>query len=99
LHIVAATGVFTVAWTAGFLTPGAPAGLGVREAILVLGFTPLYGEAAAIGMAGALRIVSVIGDGLSFGIGLLIPHVTGRSTALASMDAPADAEPELAEQY
>jgi hypothetical protein len=32
------TGLFAVAWISGFIVPGAPAGLGIREAILVTGF-------------------------------------------------------------
>jgi uncharacterized membrane protein YbhN (UPF0104 family) len=33
------TGVFALAWVVGFLTPGAPAGIGVREVVLTLGLT------------------------------------------------------------
>lgn len=68
-HLLAAVGVFAMAWTAGFLTPGSPAGVGIREAILVVGFTPLYGETTAIGLAAILRLVSTVGDGIVFSIG------------------------------
>ena len=33
------TGLFSLAWVVGFVTPGAPAGLGIRDAILVTGLT------------------------------------------------------------
>jgi hypothetical protein len=29
-------GSYVIAWLAGFVTPGAPAGIGVREAVLVI---------------------------------------------------------------
>ncbi|MBW2738846.1 MAG: flippase-like domain-containing protein [Deltaproteobacteria bacterium] len=35
-HVCLLTGAFAVAWVAGFITPGAPAGLGVRETIMAL---------------------------------------------------------------
>lgn len=66
------TGMFALAWIAGFITPGAPAGLGVREAVLVVTLTPLYGEPAAVGLSTALRAVSTVGDGLTFLGGLLL---------------------------
>ena len=37
------TGIFATAWVAGFVTPGAPAGVGVREAALTVGLTPICG--------------------------------------------------------
>ncbi len=64
------TGIFAVAWIIGFITPGAPAGLGVRELVLVAALTPVYGRETAIGIAAMLRIVTVIGDGCAFLLGL-----------------------------
>jgi hypothetical protein len=74
---------FAVSWVAGFVTPGAPGGLGVREALLVGGTTPLYGPGTALSTALALRVVSVLGDGLAFLAGLAFrapasPAGTGR---------------------
>jgi hypothetical protein len=57
---------FALAWVAGFVAPGAPAGLGVREALLVAGTAPLYGPGIALSAALALRLVTVLGDGLAF---------------------------------
>ena len=64
--ILLMAGVFAVAWIAGFITPGAPAGIGVREVVLVAALTPIYGKEIAIGIATVLRIVTVLGDGLAF---------------------------------
>jgi len=57
---------FALAWVAGFVTPGAPAGLGVREALLVAGTAPIYGPGTALSAALALRLVTVAGDGIAF---------------------------------
>jgi len=57
---------FAFSWVAGFITPGAPAGLGIREALLVGGTAPLYGPGTALSTALAFRLVTVLGDGLAF---------------------------------
>ena len=46
--------LYSVAWIVGALTPGAPGGIGVREAILIEGLTPLWGAGEAV--AGALAL-------------------------------------------
>lgn len=50
------------AWIAGFLTPGASAGIGVREAVLVATLSPMLGAAEATLMAIAFRAVTLLGD-------------------------------------
>jgi glycosyltransferase 2 family protein len=71
-NILLSTAVFSVAWIAGFLTPGAPAGLGIREAIMIAALGPIYGAGNAIGITTALRLVTIAGDCLAFGSGLII---------------------------
>ncbi len=66
------TGVFSLAWIAGFITPGAPAGLGVREAILVSTIDPIYGVEIALSLTVSLRIISTLGDGIGFIAGLIL---------------------------
>ncbi len=58
---------YLVAWIVGFLTPGAPGGLGVREAV----FIALAGVSGPLPVEGALlgRLVSTLGD-------LLFPAMT-----------------------
>ncbi|MCP4697008.1 MAG: hypothetical protein GY862_09180 [Gammaproteobacteria bacterium] len=58
--------VFSIAWLAGFITPGASAGIGIRETVLVLFLTPLVGEAASLAIAFISRIVTVGGDAFFF---------------------------------
>lgn len=65
--------VFAAAWIAGLATPGAPGGLGVRESVITVGLAPFLGGAAALSAALLHRGASVLGDVISFGIGLALP--------------------------
>ena len=58
--------VFSGAWVVGALMPGAPAGLGVREVVLIATLAPVYGETVAIGLSMTLRVITVSGDCLNF---------------------------------
>jgi len=81
--ILALTGIFALSWVIGFISPGAPAGLGIRELVLVAGLTPFYGKEVAIGLAGMLRVTTVFGDLLTFVIGLVISRKIKRHSAVA----------------
>ena len=65
------TAAFTIAWAVGFVTPGAPAGIGVREALLLLMLSPSLGAADASLLILALRIATTLGDMLCFAAGLV----------------------------
>ena len=65
-------GVLAAAWVAGFVTPGAPAGLGVREAVLAGGLRPLYGPDVALALPLLFRMVTVTGDGVALALGTLL---------------------------
>ena len=67
-------GIYAVAWLVGFLVPGAPAGLGVREALLVLGLSPLLGQDVATATTALFRVVTVAGDGIAFVLGWATAH-------------------------
>ncbi len=70
-HLV---GIFALSWLAGFLTPGAPSGLGVRESVIVLGLQHLSPDAPAALIAMLLRVMTISGDMLFFFLGgSLIP--------------------------
>jgi uncharacterized membrane protein YbhN (UPF0104 family) len=66
------TGIFAAAWLLGFLIPGAPAGLGVREVALSVGLSPIFGAETAVAAAGVLRLVTTLGDGIAFGLGVAL---------------------------
>jgi len=57
---------FSLAWTAGLVIPGAPAGLGVFELVLVLWLGDVVeDEAALLATALSYRVVSTMGDALA----------------------------------
>lgn len=58
-----------LAWMAGYLVPGAPGGLGVREAVLLLGLAPTVGEPSALAAALSYRMVTVLADAVCAGLG------------------------------
>lgn len=68
-----ALGLFACAWLLGFLAPGAPAGIGIREVVLTEGLSPLVGRDQAIVIALLFRILSTGADSLVFcaGLGML----------------------------
>lgn len=60
------TTAFSWSWILGYLTPGAPAGLGIREAIIVASLSSRYEPGIAIGLSVILRFITTIGDGVIF---------------------------------
>ncbi|WP_083908656.1 lysylphosphatidylglycerol synthase domain-containing protein [Thioalkalivibrio thiocyanodenitrificans] len=78
------TCLFAIAWLAGYLVPGAPGGLGIREAVMAVTLSPVLGTGAAIGLGITLRITTTVGDAISLLVGLLLrrfsqkPALTGR---------------------
>lgn len=59
---------FALCWVAGFIVPGAPAGLGVREALFTKLFSPELGEGGAACVALVFRVLTTVGDLLTFTI-------------------------------
>lgn len=74
-NILTLTALFTAAWLVGYVVPGAPGGIGIREALMVLFLSPIIGPGAAVGVGITTRIFTTLGDGVGFLIGLLIRHV------------------------
>jgi|GWRWMinimDraft_15_1066023.scaffolds.fasta_scaffold00975_4 hypothetical protein len=60
---IAVTGfAYVASWLAGYISPGAPGGIGVREAALVLLLGNTIGETEALLLGVALRVVTTFGD-------------------------------------
>jgi uncharacterized membrane protein YbhN (UPF0104 family) len=64
--------VYALAWLAGTVTPGAPGGLGVREAVLTASLGPIVGHGPAAAAALGLRGTTTAGDLLTALIGWTI---------------------------
>jgi glycosyltransferase 2 family protein len=60
------------AWVVGFIVPGASAGIGVREAVVILSLSPAVGAGNAAVIATIYRIVTAGGDALLAGCGELV---------------------------
>ena len=72
-HFPSIGGAFILAWLAGFITPGAPAGIGVREGVLLFLLEGLAPETELLLLVLLSRLVSVLGDLLFFLIALISP--------------------------
>jgi uncharacterized membrane protein YbhN (UPF0104 family) len=55
-------GVASLAWFVGFIVPGAPAGIGIRDFVLTIGLEEAGLGSAALSIALAYRIVTLLGD-------------------------------------
>lgn len=65
-------GAYVLAWLAGLVTPGAPAGVGVRELVLLVLLNGVIGQAELLLAVLLGRLVTVGGDLGFFGAALLI---------------------------
>lgn len=62
LSIIHYTAIYSIAWLLGFIMPGAPGGIGVREAILTTHMATFLGPSDALLVAIGLRLAAIIGD-------------------------------------
>lgn len=65
--------IYTISWTMGFVTPGSPGGIGVREALLVTQLSPILGSLNAVIVALCLRFAAILGDAVLFLTSYWIP--------------------------
>lgn len=59
-------------WAAGFAAIGSPGGIGVREAVVALLAEGEAEQTRFLAVAAAMRLCSILGDGLSLPLGLLM---------------------------
>lgn len=67
--LVLLVGAFASSWILGFLAPGAPAGLGIREAVLLVWLGNAFGPTISVALIVMLRIATTLGDLLNFAWG------------------------------
>lgn len=84
--LIQCSGCFALAWLAGYLLPGAPAGIGVREFVMVVMFTPLLGEGTAVALGVTSRMATTLADVLA----LLTGWVAFRTSGGYSHDGSGD---------
>lgn len=66
IPVLLAVGVAGLSWLAGFLTPGAPGGIGSRELVLTTLAAPLVGTAPALILSALFRLTTTLGDVVCF---------------------------------
>ncbi len=72
------SGYYMLAWFLGFITPGAPSGLGIREYVLIVLFTPAYPQSEVLSMIIIMRMVSILGDVFLFLIVSIVNNILKR---------------------
>ena len=88
---IPAAAVAMLAWVVGYATPGAPGGIGSREAILVSLTTPMTGPANALILAALFRVATTLGDFVCFSLSSLV----ARRAPPDEVEAPAPEKPML----
>lgn len=59
---------YLASWLVGFVVPGAPGGLGIREGLFLVLLAPVTEPADAVALALALRVITLLGEAL-FSVG------------------------------
>jgi uncharacterized membrane protein YbhN (UPF0104 family) len=72
--VTALASVFTLSWLIGVLAVGAPGGLGVREASMVLLGSSLAPESGILLAAILYRAITVLGDLIAYSAGIYLLH-------------------------
>ena len=78
-----------LAWLIGFATPGSSAGIGVREAVLIVTLESTLGASVSGLIALALRLVSMGGDAIFFVLGLVLSPTVDSTKPIKLEDHPA----------
>ena len=76
-------GTYLFSWVIGFITPGAPGGIGVREAVMVLTCSTFLDTNTIMLYAVTMRIISTFGDVLAFFLGWLLHLIWKRQKTTA----------------
>lgn len=74
----------TAAWIVGFITPGSPGGIGVREAVLITALSTSLGEQNATLLAISFRAVTLAGDVFAFALSYPLMVLARRASARAA---------------
>jgi uncharacterized membrane protein YbhN (UPF0104 family) len=83
---------FAVAWAIGFLALPVPAGVGIREAVLIA-LLPGVGAAPLLAASLALRLLSICGELLALAVNRLVIRYHGRRQRRPEADAATGAPP------
>lgn len=65
---------YIISWVIGFIVPGAPGGIGVREFVLVFLLQNRVGQNTILTMAVIHRLITIIGDLFAYGVAICIKY-------------------------
>lgn len=71
------TGLSVMAWLVGFITPGAPGGIGIREAVMTMFLSSSASEENLLAAVLFYRIICIFGDVLAFVMSALHYKIKG----------------------
>ncbi len=74
-NVVLIMGAMLVAFVAGFITPGAPGGVGVREAVSLFLLGEITEESVILSGIVIMRVLSIIGDVFSFALVWIVKRI------------------------
>ena len=69
-------GLYLLSWLAGFMTPGAPSGLGVREAVMAMFLGGMVDEGVLLAAMVLHRLLNVVGDVFAYVMGIVFRNYT-----------------------
>lgn len=69
---LAGIGLYALSFLLGYITPGVPGGIGIREAILTYFFSGVLMPGEILSGALVFRVVSIVGDGIGYMISLIV---------------------------
>lgn len=72
LELPALMGGYLFGWIAGFVMPGAPGGIGIREAVTVLMLSASFSQQTVLLAILLYRLINVLGDVLAFGFAVFL---------------------------
>jgi uncharacterized membrane protein YbhN (UPF0104 family) len=92
--LLVSVGTYSLSWVVGFLAVFAPAGLGVREAVMIAALHSQTTTAIAITVALVQRALSVVADAATGGVAVgLVGRRQHRQLRAASQDARSGSDP------
>lgn len=63
---------YIIAWVLGFIVPGAPGGIGVRELVITLLLSSVVGESLIVTLSVTHRLITIVGDFLAYLLRIVI---------------------------
>lgn len=68
-------GLFVLSWVIGFIVPGAPGGLGIREAIMLMFMSDMIDEGILVSSAVVYRMICIAGDVFAYLIAIVYSKI------------------------